>query len=99
MLIAVAIMDTGFKRYIQIDAGEHKDYTVDVLKLSIADQFENCYRNGMDIVAALFTGDVFTEKLSLVNNWYAKTTYLPKRIESQKRISNTLYDHKKYYLD
>ena len=99
MVIALAIMDTGFKRYVQIEAGDHKDHTFDVLKLSIADQFQQCHKNGMDIINALCTGDTLTEKLNLVNDWYAKTAYIPKRIESQQRIANTLYDHKKYYLD
>ena len=70
-----------------------------MLKLSIADQFQQCHVKGMDIINALFTGDTLTEKLNLVNDWYAKTAYIPKRIESQQRIANTLYDHKKYYLD
>ena len=39
MVIALAIMDTGYKRYHQIEPGDHKDNTRDVLKLSIADQF------------------------------------------------------------
>ena len=99
MVIALAIMDTGFKRYIQILSGEHKDRTFDVLKLSIADQFEECHQNGMDIVNAIFIGKILIEKSELVNKWHAKTDYIPKRIEIQKRIANTLYKHKKYYLD
>ena len=99
MVIALAIMDTGFKRYLQIDEGEHKQNTLEVLKLSIADQFQECHGKGLDIINTLFIGEVLIEKLNLVNKWYEKTAYLPKRIEIQKCIANTLYNHKKYYLD
>ena len=99
MVIALAIMDTGFKRYLQIDEGEHKQNTLEVLKLSIADQFQECHGKGIDIINTLFIGEVLIEKLNLVNKWYEKTAYLPKRIEIQKCIANTLYNHKKYYLD
>ena len=99
MVISLAIMDTGFKRYIQIEAGEHKERTRDILHLSIADQFKDCHNNGMDIVYAIFTNKKLIEKSKLVNEWHAKTDYIPKRIEIQKRIANTLYELKKYYLD
>ena len=99
MVISLAIMDTGFKRYMQIEAGEHKEKTRDILQLSIIDQFEECHNNGMDIVNAIFTDEKLIEKTELVNEWHAKTDYIPKRIESQKRIANTLYENEKYYLD
>ena len=99
MVIALSIMDTGFKRYIQIEAGEHKNRTLDVLKLSIADQFENCSKSGLDLIQELLTGDKLTEKLTIVNMWYEKTNYTPRRIECQKKIANMLYEQKKYYLD
>ena len=99
MVISVSIMDTGYKRYMQIKEGQHKDETRDVLKLSVVDQYEYCYKNGMDIIKELFTGEILTEKLALINSWNLKTDYTPKRIECQKTIANTLYSHKKYYLD
>jgi hypothetical protein len=99
MVISLAIMDTGFKRYMQIETGEHKENTRDILQLSIADQFEDCHKNGMDIVNEIFTGEKLIDKSELVNKWHAKTNYIPKRIEIQKRIANTLYKHNKYYLD
>ena len=63
------------------------------------DQFEKCHANGMDIVRTLFIDETLTEKLNLINKWHEKTSYIPKRIECQKRIANTLYEQKKYYLD
>ncbi|SVD13643.1 uncharacterized protein METZ01_LOCUS366497, partial [marine metagenome] len=99
MVIALSIMDTGFKRYMQIEAGEHKNQTLDVLKLSIADQFESCTKSGMDITQELFTGEKLKDKLTIVNKYHKKTNYTPNRILSQKKIADMLYEQKKYYLD
>ena len=99
MVIAVSVMDTGYKRYMQIEDGKHKDETRDVVMLSVADQFQACHKNGLDIIEELFTGEGRTEKIALINAWHVKTDYLPRRIECQKRIAHTLYEHKKYYLD
>ena len=35
MIIALSIADTGLKRYLNIESGDHKEKTLDVLKLSI----------------------------------------------------------------
>ena len=99
MVIALAIMDTGFKRYFQLESGEHKNNTMEVLRLSVADQFEKLVKNGLDIVNYLFTGAKHQEKLDTINKWQAKTGYNPSRINSQKAIVATLYKHNKYYLN
>ena len=99
MVIALAIMDTGFKRYMKIDDGEHKDRTQEILQLSISDQFGNCQINGKNIVNELFTGDKLKEKLNFIDKWYENTAYICKQIECQRRIAKTLYKHKNYYLD
>ena len=99
MVIEVSVMDTCYKRYMQIEDGQHKDETRDVLMLSVADQFQACHKNGLDIIEELFPGGERTEKITLINEWYNKTGYLPRRIEYQKRIADTLYKHNKYYLD
>jgi hypothetical protein len=99
MVIAVSLIDTGYKRYMKIEDGKHKDETRDVVRLSVADQFKNCHNNGIDIIGELFTGEKRSDKLSFIHKWYDKTDYSPRRIEYQKRISSTLYEHKKYYLN
>ena len=48
----------------------YKDETGDVLMLSIVDQFQACYKNGMDIIGELYIGEKRTEKSSLINEWY-----------------------------
>ena len=99
MAIALAIMDTGFKRYMQIEKGEHKNQTRDILQLSIADQFLESHKNGMDIINELFSGEQLKEKLELVSKWYEQTNFEQSRIKYQKKIAKTLYAYKKYYLD
>jgi len=99
MITSLSVMDTGFKRYIQIENSEHKDNTHDVLQLSIADHFESCYNNGKDILSALYTDEAFEKKITIVNSWCEKLNYIPKRINIQKKIVEVLYKKKKYYLD
>jgi len=98
MLISLCIMDTGVKRYLQIKDSEYKEYTLEVLLLSIADNYEKCYAKGIDIVHVLFDGESCKNKISMIDGWYSKTNFLSKRIESQKRIVNRLYKKKKYYM-
>ena len=99
MVIGLSIMDTGYKRFLNIDDEEHKQNTLDVLKLSISDQVEQCNKMGMDIVVELFDAILAQEKINEINKWYSQTGYLPHRIDSQKKIVDALYKYKKYYLD
>ena len=84
---------------MQLESGENKNNTMEVLRLSVADQFEKLVKNGLDIVNYLFTGAKHQEKLDTINKWQAKTGYNPSRINSQKAIVATLYKHNKYYLN
>ena len=98
MVIALAIMDTGYKRYHQIEPGDHKDNTRDVLKLSIADQFEVSLKNGRNILNYLFIGEQRNKKIALMGKWLKKLDYQAERIDYQQRIVNTLFTQKKYYV-
>ena len=99
MVIALAIMDTGYKRYHQIEPGDHKDNTRDVLKLSIADQFEASLKNGRNILNYLFIGEQRNKNIALMGKWLKKLDYQTERIDYQQRIVNTLFTQKKYYLN
>ena len=99
MVIALAVMDTGFKRYINLDAGEYKENTRDVVRLSVADQFENALKNGSDIINYLFNGKQLQRILKTVDTWQSRVDYCPCRIKSQKAIVATLYAYNKYYFN
>ena len=99
MVISLSVMDTGFKRYMQIENSEHKNNTREVLQLSIVDHFENCCKYGEDIISALYSGEEYRSRINIVKSWHEKLNYVPQRINIQKKIVNTLYQKKKYYLD
>ncbi|MDP6936984.1 MAG: acyl-CoA dehydrogenase family protein [Candidatus Marinimicrobia bacterium] len=99
MVIALSIMDTGFKRYRQLAEGEHKNHVREVLSLSVADQYEVCLQAGRDIVNYLLSGEKLTSSLELITKWEGDTGYRPDRIRCQKAIVTTLYTQKKYYLN
>ena len=99
MVIALAVMDTGFKRYFNLDAGEHKNNTREVVSLSVVDQFDSTVKNGTDIINYLFNGEKLHNILKTVGKWQSATGYYPSRIICQKAIVSTLYTHNKYYLN
>jgi len=99
MVIALSIMDTGFKRYRQIAEGEHKEHVREVLSLSIADQYENSLQAGMDIVHYLLSGEKLSQSLEKIHNFKNEVGYTPDRINCQKAIVSTLYKQNKYYLN
>jgi hypothetical protein len=99
MVIALAVMDTGFKRYVNLDAGEHKNNTREVVSLSVVDQFDSTVKNGTDIINYLFNGEKLHNILKTVGKWQSATGYYPSRIICQKAIVSTLYTHNKYYLN
>ena len=99
MIISLSLLDTGYKRYMQLTAGDHKDDTRDVLKLSVIDNFEICYNSGMNIIQDMFQGENLQKTTSFVLDWKNKTGFIASRIKCQKKIVQTLYKQKKYYLD
>ena len=99
MAISLSLMDTCFKRFIQLDDGNHKQKTLEVLRLSIINNFESCYLYGMEIINHLFDEDVLNSKREMINGWHSKVFLDMDRIKWQKRIVNTLYEENKYYLD
>jgi len=99
MVISLSIMDTCFKRYVQLDEGRHKDETLYVLMLSFSDQYSILVREGEKIINYLYDGKEFDEKSKLVSRWKEKLNYSPNSISMQKAIIRSLYNHNKYYLD
>ena len=99
MVIALAVMDTGFKRYFNLEAGEHKNNTQEVVSLSVVNRFEKTVQCGTDIIHYLFDGEKLKTKMDEVNKWQTAIGYSPDRIIYQKAIVSTLYTHNKYYLN
>ena len=92
-------MDTGFKRYNQLDPGKHKDEVREVFLLSIADQLDIVKNKATDILNYLDSLDGTTEKFDLFNAWLSKLNYSSDRIHLKKAVVSTLFKYNKYYLD
>ena len=99
MVISLSLIDTGFKRFIQLDDGDHKDRTLDVLRLSVMDNLKSCHSNGMKIINYLHDGETLIKKIELINDWNSKVNLKLDKIQCQKRIVDVLYEMNKYYLD
>lgn len=92
VLISLSILDTTTKRYIQADEIKQKDM-LPVLKLSVANQYENMVRNVKDILACIEEdSDYLKDKISSLN-------YEPRKIDCKKDIYRDLDRYRKYYLD
>ena len=92
ILISISVMDTAIKRYIQ--AGDaKKSNMLDVLKLSVANHYEDMIQNAKDIIAELNAGN------KTLFNWIDRLGYSPNRIELKKKVYEKLDKHRKYYLD
>ena len=92
ILISISVIDTAIKRYIQADETK-KNNMLDVLKLSVANHYEDMVQNAKDIIAEL---NINSKTLF---NWIDKLNYSPNRIELKKKVYEKLDEHRKYYLD
>jgi hypothetical protein len=99
LVISLSVMDTCFKRYNQLETGNHKDEVREVFLLSIADQLDIGKGKATDILSYLDSLDVTTERLDLYNIWLAKLNYSSDKIHLKKAIVSTLFKYNKYYLD
>ena len=92
ILISISVIDTAIKRYIQANDTKKSDM-LDVLKLSVANHYQNMVRNAKDILAELGVGG------KTLFNWIDRLGYSPRRIELKKKIYEKLDEYRKYYLD
>jgi alkylation response protein AidB-like acyl-CoA dehydrogenase len=99
VVISLCILDTGFKRYNQLDEGIHKNEVREVLLYSIAEQYESLLKNVTDILSFLDLVDESSVRMDKLNKWVNELNYSTNKIALKKSIVNTLFKHKKYYLD
>ncbi len=99
MIISLFILDTCYKRFINIKSKQQKIYMLSVIKLSIADQYEKIIKNAKDLIISLNEKQNKNDDLDTIDKWIAKLSYRPNRIELQQNIANDLYEKNKYYLD
>ncbi len=98
-VISLCILDTGFKRYNQLEEGVHKNEVREVLLYSVSEQYDLVLKNVTDILAFLDLADESTSRVDKLNTWVNELSYSSNKIILKKNIVNTLFKHKKYYLD
>ena len=92
MLISMSVLDTTIKRYIQGNDSKKSDM-LDVLKLSVANNFDSMIANSRDILSEI---DEDESHLSIKINELA---YRSNKIDLKKKIYERLDMYRKYYLD
>ncbi len=100
MLIALAVMDTGFKRYRLIPENDiRRSATEVIVKLSVMDHFENLFSAGIDLLQLVSADSGSRVHLDIVEAQKKLLNYTPERIACQQTIIDLLYRHKQYFLD
>ena len=92
ILISMSVLDTTIKRYLQASDAKKSDM-LDVLKVSIANQYGDMVKNAKDVLVELNESD------KTLSSWIDKLEYSPSRIRSKKKIYGKLNKYGKYYLD
>ena len=97
--ISLCTIDTCYKRYRELDVGEHKKNTFEVLSLSVANHYRNTIENGKEILAYIDSKNNNSEMMNDFRVWEKKLNYSPDILSMKIAIVKTLYKYEKYYLD
>ena len=92
-------MDTCYKRYKELNVGEHKDNTFEVLSLSISNHYNIIVENAKVILAYIDSENNDSALMSVFKDWEQKLNYNPNVISLKNAIVKSLYKYEKYYLD
>jgi len=99
VIISLCTMDTCYKRYKELNVGEHKDNTFEVLSLSISNHYNIIVENAKVILAYIDSENNDSVLMSVFKNWEQKLNYNPNVISLKNAIVKSLYKYEKYYLD
>ena len=100
MVIALSIMDTGVKRYLQLKYGtKYNTETLEVLKVSVAERSKEMMSKATDIWNYILDATSVKEKLSISTQYWDKLEYYPSIFEGKKKIMERVNHYGKYYLD
>ena len=99
VIISLCTMDTCYKRYKELNIGEHKDNTFEVLSLSISNHYNIIIENAKVILAYIDSKNNDSALMSMFRDWEQKLNYNPNVISLKDAIVKSLYKYEKYYLD
>ena len=99
VIISLCTMDTCYKRYKELDIGEHKDNTFEVLSLSISNHYNIIIENAKVILAYIDSKNNDSALMIMFRSWEQKLNYNPNVLSLKAAIVESLYKYEKYYLD
>ena len=101
--VSLSVMHNGFCRYNQLENGIHKDRTLPVLRVSIAEHFESMIKNVKEInlhIADKMNFNDDCDKKSFCDLDEALSLdYHVNKINLKKEICEEFYKNEKYYLN
>ena len=99
MLSSLSIVDTGYKRVSQIDDTDKRNENLEVLELSVCQQYDSLNKEMNKILSHIYKGDKLKNINSMIDNYRKKLDYFPDEISLMSLVAKRLYEHGKYYLD
>ena len=99
VIISLCTMDTCYKRYKELNVGEHKDNTFEVLSLSISNHYNIIVENAKVILAYIDSKNNDSALMIMFRSWEQKLNYNPNVLSLKAAIVESLYKYEKYYLD
>ncbi|MBC8214245.1 MAG: acyl-CoA dehydrogenase family protein [Candidatus Marinimicrobia bacterium] len=100
LVISLAIMDSGLKRYFNLpNEYQHKDIVIDILVASISYHSNNIQQCIKEIYNWIFDENDAQIKFSRIQNKMEELKYCPQTISAKQRIADKLVQLKHYFLD
>ena len=100
MVCSLSILDTGLKRAAKIKDEVKNAENLELLKLSICQQYSYLNTEMDKIVSHIFDDrDKLNKVNEMIKEYKDKLEYHPDEITLMSNVVNTFYKHGKYYLD
>ena len=99
IIISLCTLDTCYKRYIELEVGEHKNNTFEVLSLSVNNHYNIISQSAKEVLAYVDSRNNNSILLDTFKTWDQKLDYSPNVLSIKAAIVKSLYKYEKYYLD
>ncbi len=99
IVISLCTIDTCYKRYANLEEGEHKSNTFEVLSLSISNHYNTIVLNAKEVLAYIDAKNGNYKLLDSFKFWEKELNYNPDILSFKVLIVKSLYKYEKYYLD
>ena len=99
MLSSLSIVDTGLKRVAKMKEKTENLENMEVLRLSVCQQYNNINSEMNKILSHIHHGDELKSINKMIEGYKQKLNYSPDEISLMNKVADRLYSHGKYYLD